>query len=109
MKYINSDDAMKDSPTPSKDWLDLTDVKRLLMIKKVVNNIEGMNFTRTTDKGYVYLTLEKTMDSGERGSLLLGLEELLKRKVDNGITIWHEPIGDKNSLRKLRGIEVKTS
>ena len=68
-----------------------------------------MNITRATDKGYVYLTLEKTMDAGERGSLLLRLEELLKRKVDNGITIWHEPIGDKNSLRKLRGIEVKTS
>jgi hypothetical protein len=109
MKYINFDDAMKDSPIPSKDWLNLTSEKRLLIVKKAANNIEGMNITRATDKGYVYLTLEKTMDSGERGALLLRLEELLKRKVDNGITIWHEPIGDKNSLRKLRGIEVKTS
>ena len=109
MRYINTDDAMKDSPTPSKDWLNLASEKRLLIVKKAANNIEGRNITRATDKGYVYLTLEKTMDAGERGSLLLRLEELLKRKVDNGITIWHEPIGDKNSLRKLRGIEVKTS
>ncbi len=109
MKYINADDAMKDSPTPSKDWFDLTGAERLLMVKKVANNIKGINFTRATDKGYIYLTLEKTIDSGERGSLLLRLEELLKRKVDRGITIWHEPMGDKNSLRKLRGIVVKTS
>ena len=109
MKHINAEDAMKDSPIPSKDWADLTGAERLLMVKKVANNIEDINFTRATDKGYVYLTLEKAIDSGERGSLLLQLEELLKRKVDSGITIWHEPMGDRNSLRKLRGIEVKTS
>ena len=42
-----------------------------------------------------------------RGTKLLDLEELLKENVDLGITIWLEPLGDKNSLRNLRGIEVK--
>jgi len=109
MKHINVNDAIKNSPVPSKKWLNLTNLERLLIVKEVSNNIKDVNFTRTTDKGYVYIVLENSLDSGERGALLLRLEKLLKHKVDNGITIWHEPIGDKNSLRKLRGIEVNTS
>jgi hypothetical protein len=38
----------------------------------------------------------------------LDLEELFKKSVDQGITVWGEALGDKNSLRNLRGIEVKT-
>ena len=37
---------------------------------------------------------------------MLDLEAVLKNELDNGITIWHIPIGDKNSLRNLRGIEI---
>jgi len=109
MKYINANDATKDSPEPSKKWLNLTDLERLLIVKEASSNIKDVKFTRTTNKGYVYIVLENSLDSGERGALLLRLEKLLKYKLDNGITIWHEPIGDKNSLRKLRGIDVKTS
>jgi hypothetical protein len=47
------------------------------------------------------------MSASERGTFLLDLESLLKSQIDNGINIWLEPIGDKNSLRNLRGIEVK--
>jgi hypothetical protein len=49
------------------------------------------------------------MNSNERGIFFLELEEWLKKMLDNGITIWHKPIGDKNSLRNLRGIKVVTS
>ena len=27
--------------------------------------------------------------------------------IDNGITVWLEPVGDKSKLRNLRGIEIK--
>ena len=46
------------------------------------------------------------MDASERGTLLLNLEAILKKEIDDGISIWHIPLGDKNSLRNLRGIEV---
>ena len=36
----------------------------------------------------------------------VNFEEWIKKIVDHGISIWHEPIGDKNSLRNLRGIEI---
>ena len=33
----------------------------------------------------------------------------LKRKVDNSITVWLEPVGDKSKLRNLRGITFKNN
>ena len=39
----------------------------------------------------------------ERGRLLLDLEDAMCA-LDPSIRIWHTPIGDKNSLRKLRGV-----
>ena len=36
------------------------------------------------------------------------MEGLLKSKIDQGITIWLEPVGDKSKLRNLRGITFKS-
>ena len=47
----------------------------------------------------VLLTVEKIIWSG--------LEEDLKLNIDKGLTVWCEPLGDKNSLRNLRGIKIK--
>ena len=41
----------------------------------------------------------------ERGSLLLDLEDELC-KSDANIRVWHTPLGDKNSLRNLRGVQL---
>ena len=56
--------------------------------------------------GQVSVEINEMMDASERGTFLLNLEEILKKEIDNGISIWHIPLGDKNSLRNLRGIEV---
>ena len=32
---------------------------------------------------------------------------MLKSKIDKGLTVWCEPVGDKSVLRKLRGFEIK--
>ena len=48
------------------------------------------------------------MPANERGLFLLELEEKLKLAVDQGITVWCEPVGDKSKLRNLRGVEIKT-
>ena len=45
--------------------------------------------------------------TGKRGPLLLDFEVFLKEAIDPGLVVWLEPLGDRNSLRNLRGIEVK--
>ena len=42
-----------------------------------------------------------------RGQYLMKLEEVLINRVDPMIRVWHVPIGDKNSLRNLRGVNLK--
>ena len=39
--------------------------------------------------------------------MLLDLESLIKDNIDDGISIWLEPVGDKSKLRNLRGINFK--
>lgn len=41
----------------------------------------------------------------ERGCLLLDLEDSMCEE-DPSIRIWHTPLGDKNTLRNLRGVEL---
>jgi hypothetical protein len=108
MKYISKYYATKDSPMATKKWLNLSNDERLSMLKKVSNDYDSIKFTRTTDLGYVYVKLEDDIDAGDRGVLLLQLEKVLKFEIDECITIWHEPIGDRSSLRMLRGIKIKT-
>jgi hypothetical protein len=62
--------------------------------------------TRALDNGQVYISLNKPVNSSERGQLLLDLESHYKNSVEVGINLWCEPLGDKNSLRNLRGIQV---
>lgn len=61
---------------------------------------------RALENGQVYIALNKPLNSSERGQLLLELERHYKENVELGINLWCEPLGDKNSLRNLRGIQV---
>ena len=36
------------------------------------------------------------------------ISEMLKSKIDKGLTVWCEPVGDKSRLRNLRGVTIKT-
>lgn len=101
------------TPTPLVDteWVHYDNQTRLNQINKV---LQGTNFaelvspTRTLDDGQIYFSFNKPVSSSLRGIFLLDLEIFLKDKIDPGIIIWCEPIGDKNSLRNLRGIEIIT-
>jgi hypothetical protein len=59
------------------------------------------------DDGQVTVRFREPVPADRRGGLLLDLEAALKERVDPGLTVWLEPLGDKNSLRKLRGIDVR--
>ena len=44
----------------------------------------------------------------DKVALLLDFESELKIGVDQGLVVWCEPLGDKSTLRNLRGIEIRT-
>ena len=98
------------TPTTSKDWVVKSEKDRIEMIsKELKKNILYKDFevVKATDNGQIVLRIEKIIPANVRGLLLLELEEKLKL-IDNGITLWCEPVGDKSKLRKLRGVEINT-
>jgi hypothetical protein len=59
------------------------------------------------EDGQIIVNLTEPLSAGKRGQLLLDLEAFLKESIDPSLAVWLEPLGDRNSLRNLRGIEVK--
>ena len=101
------------SPVPTDDWQSLTIGERIDLINKSIQDFSlsididiDVVVVEANKGGQISVIINDTLSADERGPLLLGIEEFLKLNVDNGITVWHAPIGDKSSLRKLRGIEV---
>ena len=101
-------------PTPkvSPDWKNLSIPERKKQITDFLEKFYGENANITVHKvpenGQVVLVMLEGLPANKRGTYLLNLEKLLKKNVDEGLTVWLEPVGDKSSLRKLRGVEIKT-
>ena len=55
----------------------------------------------------VYVEFKVKLGIAPRGQYLMRLEDVLINKVNPMIRVWHVPIGDKNSLRNLRGVTLK--
>ena len=105
--------ANTDTPTPGDAWRQLSDEKRLELVGNTVrakmpflNDILVIDATK--QDGQVIADFLEPVPANRRGTLLLGLEAMLKESIDPGLTIWLEPVGDRSSLRNLRGIEVKS-
>lgn len=105
------ENATLDTPAPDKKWLGMSDAERKTILndilKKRADFSDNFEVILTKDDGQVIVRIKNSLKSSERGTLLLDLEELYKSEIDNGINVWAEALGDKNSLRNLRGIEVK--
>lgn len=100
--------AEADTPHPSAEWCALSDLQRLDTIKENSSSYHDvLEPIEARANGQVIVTLLNELVPGERGTLLLDYEFHLKNLVDSAINVWLKPIGDKNTLRKLRGIEVK--
>lgn len=100
----------EDSPSPSPKWLSLSSESRLEWLNSFlmgVSKFEKIKVVSTHENGQVFISMEEALPAASRGTLLLDLEEILKSNVDKSLNIWVLPIGDKNSLRKLRGITIK--
>ena len=102
------------SPKPSANWLSLSDIQRIERLNEIIDqNKLGFNtellIVAAKKDGQVVVRLLKPLIASVRGTILLDLEEYIKKNVDQGLAVWGEALGDKSSLRNLRGIEVKVS
>jgi hypothetical protein len=99
--------------TPGAAWKKASDQIRLKMVCDALRESEFamdgiLTVTSTKQDGQVIVSLLSPLSPGIRGTTLLDIEDYLKHKIDPGLVIWLEPLGDRNSLRNLRGIEVKS-
>ena len=100
------------TPTPGHAWRQLSDGERVALVgNAVADRMASLNkmlvIAEAKPDGQVIVSLLEPVSADRRGALLLDLEEMLKQAVDPGLAVWLEPLGDRNSLRNLRGIEVK--
>jgi Tfp pilus assembly protein PilZ len=99
------------TPIPSEDWKNKSEKDRIEKISSFLkSNILYKDFIiiKALDNGQVIIKIDHLIAANKRGILLLDLESILKKKIDQGITIWCEPVGDKNKLRQLRGVTINT-
>lgn len=112
IKYLS--DAYSVTPTPGSSWMNDSDEGRLESVKMALLESspettfkEKVDIVEAKKDGQVIVKFLEPLGPEVRGTILLDLEEYLKGKVERGLTVWLEPLGDRNSLRNLRGIEVK--
>jgi len=104
--------AFTETPKPSVEWHEMSGENRLEKIKETLSkhDFKGglliIPITANKD-GQIIIRFTEPVSASERGTILLDFEEILKTDIDDSLTVWLEPLGDKNSLRNLRGIQVK--
>jgi len=108
-KGINLSYSNIDTPSTGISWINMTKDKRILLLESSIQLFStevDISVIDANENGQVSIIINSSIEINDRGAFLLNLEENLKNTIDVGINIWHEAIGDKSSLRNLRGIEV---
>ncbi len=99
------------TPTTSETWIKFDNQSRIDLVMceiKKINSYQDFEIISVPDNGQIVFKIERSIPSNKRGLLLLQLEEILKSSIDQGITVWCEPVGDKSKLRNLRGITINS-
>lgn len=99
-----------ETPLPTKQWIELGDTERLELVARMTETSDFKEFVKPVlalPTGFVFVELTLPIRAADRGLKLREYESLLKSSLDESLTVWCEPVGDKSALRKLRGIEVK--
>lgn len=99
------------TPAPGAAWTALNERQR---VDQVLNKLQAspaqflarIEVVTAKADGQVIVHMKQSLPASQRGPFLLDLEDYL-RDIDQALVVWLEPLGDKNSLRNLRGIEVK--
>ena len=104
-------DANAEAPVTQTTWKLMPDIERIKLLNKQIGgkkDYTSISINKTTESGQVLVQLDGKFSASERGVFLLDFERYLKDNIDQGINVWCETIGDKNSLRNLRGIQIKS-
>lgn len=99
------------TPKPGIKWLQLSDLQRKELINSILTELgknSRIRCTRALVSGEVFFEIIESILVTERLNFFLDLEFELKRLVDSALYVSCEPLGDKSSLRNLRGIQVKS-
>ena len=97
------------SPPTSQDWIDNSIDDRIALINNYlkINNLDkDFLAIGASDNGQVVLRVYKSLPVNQRGLFLIDLEEKIKLNIDKGITLWCESVGDRSTLRNLRGVKI---
>ena len=110
---IDTSKASIETPQPAANWVAMTDAERLTNTNKSLEAASdalrgNISVTAAKQDGQILVHLRQQLPADKRGTQLLDLEAYLKSSLDPALVVWLEPLGDKNSLRNLRGIEVKS-
>jgi len=105
--------ASANTPLPASAWSQRSDDERLAIVTETIDarstfSNKGLVALEAKPDGQVIMRLLEPLPADKRGTLLLDLEGILKETIDPGLVVWLEPLGDRSTLRKLRGIEVKS-
>jgi hypothetical protein len=103
-----------ETPVPGAAWEALDQSQRIDMVlgklkASPAQFLPMIQVIAAKADGQVIVHMKQSLPANQRGAFLLDLEQYLKTNIDEAIAVWLEPLGDRNSLRNLRGIEVKTS
>jgi len=101
------------TPTVGEYWVSLVVHERVrlvdaLILKAGEDELFNFEIIDCKNDGQIIVRIKSPMSPASRGMWLLKLESMLKDNIDDGVTVWAESLGDKNSLRNLRGIKVKS-
>jgi hypothetical protein len=106
--------ANVETAVPGAEWAGLTECQRVDRIMSALQASQEQFLFRVDVisakvDGQVIVHMKNSLPANQRGTFLLDLEEYIKVSVDEALSVWLEPFGDRSSLRNLRGIEVKAS
>ena len=110
MNLISKENSIAKTPVTDNEWQNKSDIERVKLIQNFLSTkteYKEYEVINAKQDGQIILKIERSIPANTRGILLLDLEEDLKKKIDKGLTIWLEPVGDKSKLRNLRGIKIK--
>ncbi len=110
MNLISKENSLAKTPITNNEWQNKSASERVKLIQNFLskeNEYKEYEVINAEKDGQIVLKINKSIPANIRGILLLDLEKELKKKIDNGLTIWLEPVGDKSKLRNLRGITIK--
>ena len=97
------------NPVPSPDWSRTDQFDREQAVNLILSHHrlkgEDISLVSLRRRGEVTVTYSGPIRA--RGRIILSLEKELRQELDNSLTVYLQPQGDINKLRKkLRGVSI---